>query len=45
MITASIINLLLLLFIFIILFKSSGRTLLFRGGDVTVTACKVVVPD
>ncbi len=34
-ITASIINLLLLLFI--ILFKSSGRALLFRGGNVTVT--------
>ncbi len=42
MITARIINLLLL---FIVLFKSSGRALLFRGGDVTVTARKVVVPD
>jgi hypothetical protein len=41
-ITAGIINLLLL---FIILFKSSGRALPFRGGDVTVTACKVVIPD
>jgi hypothetical protein len=44
-ITAGIINLLLLLFVFIILFKSSGRALLFRGGNVTVTARKVVVPD
>ncbi len=44
MITASIIDL-LLLFVFIILFKSSGRALLFRGSNVTVTARKVVVPD
>ncbi len=38
MITAGIINLLLL---FIILFKSSGRALLFRGGNVTVAALPV----
>ncbi len=37
-ITAEIIDLLLL---FIILFKSSGRALLFRGGDVTVTTLLV----
>jgi hypothetical protein len=43
-ITAGIIDL-LLLFVFIVLFKSSGRALLFRGGDVTVAARKVVVPD
>ncbi len=38
-ITASIINLLLLLFI--ILFKSSGRALLFQGGNITVTTLPV----
>ncbi len=40
MITASIIDL-LLLFVFIILFTSSGRALLFRGGNVTVTTLLV----